>query len=255
MNFLINFFTNFLLFLNGFLPNLGIAIIAFTIIIRSLLLLITLPSLKSMEKIKSLKGEIDKLKKKYKKDPKALQLAQVALYKKHNVNPLAGCLPQILQIIVLISLYRALMEIINNGAVHQINSSFLWLDLTNKPITDLSQSLNLTLFILPVLAFLSQFLFSIMLSPGAETPNIIPDKSKNKNIKELNKKEENTAMMASTMQKQMMFMMPVMTFVLALNFPAGLTLYWIMSTTYSIFQQYFISGWGGLKIYLERLKK
>jgi YidC/Oxa1 family membrane protein insertase len=245
MNFLINFFTNFLLFLNGFLPNLGIAIIAFTIIIRSLLLLITLPSLKSMEKIKSLKGEIDKLKKKYKKDPKALQLAQVALYKKHNVNPLAGCLPQILQIIVLISLYRALMEIINNGAVHQINSSFLWLDLTKSD----------SLFILPVLAFLSQFLFSIMLSPGAETPNIIPDKSKNKNIKELNKKEENTAMMASTMQKQMMFMMPVMTFVLALNFPAGLTLYWIMSTTYSIFQQYFISGWGGLKIYLERLKK
>lgn len=244
MSFLIEIFTNFLLLLHSFLPNLGLVIIAFTVIIRSLLLFVTLPSLKSMEKIKSLKGEIEGLKKKYKNDPQALQLAQVALYKKHNINPLAGCLPQILQIVVLISLYRSLMVIIDNGGGHQINSSFFWLDLT-KPDS---------LFILPVLAFVSQLLFSIMLSPGAETPDIIPDKSKNKNIKELNRKEENTAMMAATMQKQMMFMMPVMTFVLALNFPSGLALYWIMSTIYSIFQQYFISGWGGLKIYLERLK-
>lgn len=245
MNFLIEIFTNFLLFLHGFLPNLGLAIIVFTIIIRSLLLFITLPSLKSMEKIKKLKGEINELKKKYKKDPKALQLAQVALYKKHNVNPLAGCLPQILQIVVLISLYRALMGIVNSNGQYQINNNFFWLDLT-KPDA---------LFILPVLAFLSQLLFSIMLSPGAETPDIIPNKSKNKNIKELNKKEESTAMMAASMQKQMMFMMPIMTFVLALSFPSGLTLYWIMSTIYSIFQQYFISGWGGLQTYLKRLKK
>lgn len=245
MNFLIEIFTNFLLFLHGFLPNLGLAIIVFTIIIRSLLLFITLPSLKSMEKIKKLKGEINELKKKYKKDPKALQLAQVALYKKHNVNPLAGCLPQILQIVVLISLYRALMGIVNSNGQYQINNNFFWLDLT-KPDA---------LFILPVLAFLSQLLFSIMLSPGAETPDIIPNKSKNRNIKELNKKEESTAMMAASMQKQMMFMMPIMTFVLALSFPSGLTLYWIMSTIYSIFQQYFISGWGGLQTYLKRLKK
>ncbi len=242
MSFLVNFFITFLIFLHNFIPSLGFVIILFTLVVRTVLLVVTFPSLKSMEKIKSLKGEVEEMKQKYKKDPKALQLAQVALYKKHNINPLAGCLPQILQIIILIALYRALMSFVGSDGSYETNNIFFWLDLS-KPDP---------LFILPTLALITQLIFSIMLAPGAETPDIISNKSKNKNIIELNKKEENTASMAATMQKQMMFMMPAMTFLFALSFPSGLTLYWVMSTIYSLVQQYFISGLGGLKIYLKR---
>ena len=67
-----------------------------------------------------------------------------------------------------------------------------------------------------------------------------------------NKKEENTAEMAATMQQQMLFIMPIMTGILALRFPAGLSLYWVAATVFSIAQQYFVSGWGGVTTYYHR---
>jgi YidC/Oxa1 family membrane protein insertase len=60
--------------------------------------------------------------------------------------------------------------------------------------------------------------------------------------------------MAQTMQQQMVFIMPAMTFFIALKFPSGLALYWVITTIFSIVQQYFISGPGGLVTYLKKLK-
>ena len=97
--------------------NLGLAIIAITLLIRLVLLPMTLPSLKSANKIKNLKPELDKLKKAHGDDKQALQMAQLELYKSHNINPASGCLPQIVNLAVLIGLYRVLIDFLQSGQI------------------------------------------------------------------------------------------------------------------------------------------
>lgn len=246
MEFFTTQFTSIILALYSVVGDLGLTIILFTILVRSILIPITLPSLKSQDKIRSLQPEIKKLKNKYGKDKQAMQKAQLDLYKKYNVNPMGGCIPQLVQLGVLIILYRALISFLGNGEINgmTINPSFLWLNLSvpdNK-------------YILPVLAGGLQLVLSLMIAPGAEIRDIVPNKSKSKKIQEANKKEEDVADMAASMQQQMIFMMPLMTGFFATRFPSGLALYWVITTVFSIVQQYFISGPGGLVSYYQRAK-
>lgn len=237
MEFLISFFSEILLFLNEALGGVGLALIVFTIVIRLLILPLTLPSIKSSQKIKKLQPELKKLKEKYKDDKQGYALAQSQLYKSYNINPLAGCLPQIIQLLILIVLYRAILRLFDQA--NGLNFSFLW--------TDLSQPDNK--FIFPVLAALSQFLLSLMISPAAQTRDVVPNKTQSDLLKKANEKEEDIAEMASTMQQQMMFMMPIMTGIIALRLPSGLALYWIVGTLFSIVTQYFVSGLGGIAVF------
>jgi len=231
---------NLLLGLYGVTGDLGVSIILFTVLVRSILLPISLGSLKSAHKLKELQPEFKKIQKKHKDDKEALQKAQVELYQKYNVNPLASCLPQIVQLVLLILLYRIFINFLNVEVLADgLDPSFLWLNLTQPDST----------FILPVIAGVSQLFFSFMIMPGGEVRDLVPNESKNKKVQAENKKEEGTADMAASMQKQMMFIMPFMTFFIALRFPSGLALYWVITTLFSIGQQAYISGWGGLISY------
>mgnify|MGYP001559821926 CR=1 FL=1 len=214
--------------------NLGLAIIALTFIIRLAVAPITIPSLRSAKKMQDLKPHLDKLKKKH-KDKTKLQQAQLSLYREHGVNPLGGCLPQIAQLIILIALYQAFISFISRGSVHdtQINMRFLWLDLS-KPDPK---------YILPVLAGVTQLLYSLAMQSGLESHVKSP---KNK---EEHQKEEDSLEMAQAMQQQMLFLMPLMTVVISTRFPAGLALYWVVTTVFSFVQQLIISGPGGLPKY------
>ena len=243
---LTNIFFEFLLFLYKTTGNLGAAIIVLTLIIRAVLIPITLPSLKATSKMAKLQPELSKLKKKHDGDKKALQKAQLELYKKYNVNPLSGCIPQLVQLALLIFLYQALIGFLGQDSVNgtAVNPSFLWLDLTAPDPK----------YVLPALAGITQLVLSLMISPGGEVRDVVPNKSKSKKIKAENKQEEGVAGMAASMQQQMIFIMPVMTVFIALSFPSGLAVYWIMTTIFSIGQQYVLSGWGGLKSYTLRAK-
>ena len=88
----------------------------------------------------------------------------------------------------------------------------------------------------------------------ADKEAILKELEELKKDRKENKKEEDMAEMAATMQQQMMFIMPIMTVFFALKFPAGLALYWVVTTVYSIGQQYAISGPGGLVTYAKRLQ-
>lgn len=232
--------------LNDWTGSLGIAIVLFTLFIRLVLLPVTLPSIKAQKKMQDLKPEIDNLKKKFKDDKTGFQQAQLDLYKKYNINPLAGCLPQLAQFGVLIALYQTFLSLLKSPSFNgvQLHLQFGWLNLS-KPDS---------LYILPVLAAVSQLLLSVMLMPATEIKDEVPNKSKKLKVIDKNKKEEDTAEMAATMQQQMLFMMPIMTGFFAIKFPAGLSLYWVITTVFSIVQQYFISGPGGIKTYYNRVK-
>ncbi len=244
MNAIFSIFNTVLTTIYSATGNLGLTIIAFTVIMRLLLLPLTIPSIKAQKQMMTLQPEIAKLKRKHGKDQKAMQAAQMELYKKYNINPLSGCLPQLAQIAVLILLYNALTHFIKIGQVNGIalNTTFLWFNLS---LPDKS-------YVIPILAAATQFIMSLMVVPATEIPDEVPNKSKIAKVKDANKKEEDVAEMAATMQQQMLFIMPIVIGISALNFPAGVGLYWIVTTVVSIIQQFVLSGPGGLVTYARR---
>ncbi len=240
LNFLISPITSLLVFLYSLTGNnLGLAIILLTLLVRGVLVPVTIPSLKSAKKLQELKPHLDRLKEKH-KDKQKLQLATLELYKQHGINPAAGCLPQIAQLIVLIALYQVFTKFINTGQIdgRSLNLDFLWLNLS-KPDP---------FYILPVLAGVTQLIFSLMMSSGLEGHLKAPKQKKEK------QKEEDSLEMAQSMSQQMLFIMPAMTVLISLNFPSGLALYWVITTLFSLVQQYLVSGLGGLVPVLTRFR-
>jgi YidC/Oxa1 family membrane protein insertase len=216
--------------------SFGLAIIALTLLIRLVLIPLTLPAMKSAQKMKELKPRLDELKKKHAKDKRQLQIEQLNLYKEQGINPAAGCLPTIVQFAILIAMYRVFIDFIENGNGESLmaNMRFFWLDLS-KPDP---------LYILPILAALSQLILSQMLMTAKEHHEA------KELTKEAQKKEktkgEDTQEMAETLQQQMLYVMPVMTGLIALRLPSGLAVYWVITTIFSLVQQYLMSGPGGL---------
>ena len=239
LNFLVNPITQLLIFLYSLTGNnLGFAIILLTLIIRAVLVPVTIPSLKSAKKLQELKPHLDRLKEKH-KDKQKLQLAQLEFYKQHGINPASGCLPQIAQLLVLIALYQVFIEFINAPGLNgrALNLNFFWLNL-GKPDP---------YYILPALAGLSQLVFSLMMTSGLESHLKAPKDKKEK------QKEENSMEMAQSLSQQMLLIMPAMTVLISLKFPSGLALYWVITTVFSLVQQYLVSGPGGLKPTLARV--
>jgi len=233
---------NGLIFFYQIFGNLGWAIIVMTFLLRLVLLPLTLPSLKAAQKMKELAPKINKLKKKYGKDKQAFTKAQLELYRREGANPAAGCLPQIVQLVVLIAFFQAFNQVLRaNGEIidklnqilysslklapsTQINTQFLYLDLT-KPDVFTNDRLKLPgLFLIS--SALIQFFSSKSMSPGvlksqkvaSETPGEVDD-------------------VAVAMQKQALYLFPIMTVVVGLSFPSGLVLYWLTFSLTTLIQQ------------------
>jgi len=253
---------NALIFFYQFLwQNLGLAIILLTVLLRLVLIPLTMPSMRAAQKIKILAPEIEKLKKKYGQDRQGLAKAQMELYRQHGANPAAGCLPQIIQLIILIALYQAFIHVLQpNGDVIQrlnevlypslklaegavIKTQFTYLDLA-KPDTFRLAGFPFPLpgFFL-ILAALVQFLSSKMMQPAVA-----------RSQKEAEKTESKTDDMATAMQSQMLYLFPLMTIFIGYSFPSGLILYWFVFSLSTAIQQYAISGWGGLQPWLQKIK-
>lgn len=116
-------------FFNLYLKNYGLSIILITLIIKVLFIPLTQKSFKSMQAMQKLQPQIKALRERYKKDPTKLNQETMELYKKHNVNPVGGCLPMVLQIPVFIAFYNVLMNSIELRGAH----FFLWItDLSSK---------------------------------------------------------------------------------------------------------------------------
>jgi len=252
---------NALIFLYQFFGNFGLAIIGLTLLIRALLIPLTLPSLKTAGKMKKLAPELGKLKKKY-KDKQKLAKAQMELYRRHGVNPAAGCLPQIIQLVILVALYQAFNQVLRgdgeiiaklNEVLYPglqlplktvINTRFFYLDL-NKPdvfrLPGISFSLP-GLFL--VLAAFTQVVSSKMMQPAVALSQ--------KQAKKTITKEDDVA---TAMQSQMLYLFPLMTILIGYSFPSGLVLYWLTFSLFMAVQQYLISGWGGVEPWLKKLKR
>jgi YidC/Oxa1 family membrane protein insertase len=239
--------------------NLGIAIILITVAIKLVLVPIVVPSMRSMQKMKDLAPELEKLKKRHKDDKTKLMQAQADLYKAHNINPAAGCLPQIVQLIILIALFRVFVnvlpadsnsvEAVNHYAysslkiTEPLNTNFLYLNLVKPDVFPVEGFP----FPLPgpflLIAAVLQFLGAKMMMPFVEEEKKVAEKT-----------PQAADDIAVAMQKQSLYMFPLLTIVAGVSFASGLVLYWTASSLAQAVQQYFISGWGGLTPWMKKAK-
>jgi YidC/Oxa1 family membrane protein insertase len=212
---------NLLAFLTWLIPghNIGMAIIALTLLIRIALIPSSNKAIRAQKKIKDLNPQIEELKKKYPdKQEQAKQM--MTFYKVNKINPLSSCLPLLIQLPILFIMYYVFRtglttdrydELLYSFTPHvaMINTKFLWMDLLHSD----------KLFILPVLAGLMQFIQSRQMVPTGTKS----DKPKS-DIQDI-------------MQKQMLYILPFTTVLISLSLPSALSLYWVASILITIIQQ------------------
>ncbi|MCK5567556.1 MAG: membrane protein insertase YidC, partial [Actinomycetia bacterium] len=114
------------------IASYGIVIILLTIIVRLILTPLTITQTRSMARMQKIQPQLKELQKKYKDDKQKLQQETMAFYKENNVNPLAGCLPLILQMPVFFALFQTLRNPTEKVTTVVNNFKFLWMDL-DKP--------------------------------------------------------------------------------------------------------------------------
>ncbi len=233
--------------------NMGLAIIGFSLALRFLLNPLTKPYMESMKRMKDFEPQLAKLKERHKDDKKKLMEAQTEFYKQKGINPGAGCLPYLLQIVILIALFNVFTRVLSpNGDViskfnellyaplkfaggETLNTKFLYLDVT-KP--DAFKVAFLP-FAIPgpilILAALLQFVSAKMMTPLQKLEEKVAKKTPGA--------ADNLQV---SMQKSMSLTFPLFTLIFGLNFPSGLALYWLLFSIFQAYQQYKTSGWGGL---------
>ncbi len=192
----------------------AITIIISTLIIRILMLPIGISQMKNQKKMAELQPELEKIQKKYKSDPQTMAAKQRQLYKDANYNMLSGCLPMIVQMMVLIGFYRMFYDpatyvFKEPGLYDSIAKNFFYIkDIDIKDTT----------LILPIVAAVTTFLSSWI------TQNSTANKS--------TQTEQSQSMMNT-----MTLVMPVMIFMMGRNFASALVLYWTVSNIFQVFQQ------------------
>lgn len=202
--------------------DLGLAIIALTVLIRGLFLPLSLKTARSQRSLNVLQPKVNELKQKHKDDHMAQSQAIMALYKEHKINPLSGCLPLLVQIPVLLALYQVFLHIFQPESLDLLYGFIAnpgTLDKTLVGLVDLSVRSP----ILAVLAGGFQFLQAKL------TIQKQPDG-----------KAAAQGDFAGALNKQMLYFFPVMLIIISWNLPAGLTLYWVTTTFFSIAEQLYI---------------
>ena len=224
---------NILMLIYQGVHSFGLSIILLTLLIRGSLFPLTRKQLASSRKMQELAPKIKQLQAQYRGDSPGMMAAQQALYKEHGVSMYGGCLPLLIQMPFLYALYYSFYQVLNTkGNVLQAINDLIYPflpHLTTPPNpTFLGLSLITPNLALAIAAGALTFVQMRMALPN--TPRVTgaaPD---------------TTAQTAKTMQ----YIMPFFTIFIGSRFPAGLALYWTVSTLFSAAQQYFISGWGSL---------
>jgi YidC/Oxa1 family membrane protein insertase len=234
-------FTNALLLIYALVGNFGLAIILFTVFVRLLTHPFMASQIKSSAAMQQLtqSDEYKKMQEKYKKDQEKLGQETMRLYKEHGINPLASCLPTLIQLPIMIGFYQSIVAVIGatpmqllavarnvypwlanitpNASLSSlipIQSHFLWMDLGHPEYIPLLLIPGVAIPSLAVLVGLTTFLQTKLTVPASSNPN---DQS-------------------AQMTKSMTLMMPVMLFMFTVNYASGLAIYFITSNLIGILQ-------------------
>ena len=191
-----------------FVQNYGLSIVLFTIFVKVLLLPLTIKQTKSTKAMQDIQPKIQELQEKYKNKPEKQQQEIMNLYKEAKINPLAGCLPLLIQMPILFGLYNVLREPVQWGvfadqaAFQNADMVFLWVKNLTQPD-----------YILAIISGVTTFGMQMIMMP----------------------KDQQQGSM-----KIMTYVMSAMMLYWGFMFPAGLTLYWTAGNLFSIAQHYLV---------------
>lgn len=197
-------------FLHLFIPNWGVVIIVFAIVLKIVLNPLTKKQMSSMRKMSTLNPKMTEIREKYKDDPTKMNSMIMKLYKEEGINPMGGCLPMLLQLPILYALFGVFQS-----TIELRQASFIWW------ITDLSA---------PDVLFHLPFkipLFGIDQVSGLAT------------LMGITMFIQQKMTVTDPKQKSLVYIMPIMMTLLFFSFPSGLNLYYFMFNLLSIGQQYY----------------
>ncbi len=233
-------------FFYGILGNFGLAILALTLTVRLIMFPLANKSYESMSKMRNLQPKMEEIKKKHPDEPQKQQQELMALYQKEKINPLAGCLPLLLQIPVFYAVYKMLFVTIEMrhqpffGWIQDLSApdpTSIWnlfglipWDPASLPVIGTYLAGTFALSVLAIFYGATMWL-QMAMSPPAPDP----------------------------MQRRIFQFMPIVfTFIMA-TFPAGLLIYWAWSNILTILQQYIImhrlKAENPIDTFLARFKK
>lgn len=206
--------------------DLGIAIVALTLLIRILLFPLSKRAIEGQAAMQRLQPKLKELQQKHKGNREALAKATMALYAEQKVHPLSSCLPTLVQLPFLLGIYWALQAAFNGGANDLLygfvqhpgdlrHLAFGFLPITSPSIA------------LAVIAGAAQYWTAKMLITSRVPAAAVQKSGKDED-------------MAAMINKQMLYMMPIVTVVIGATLPAGLTLYWFVTTMFQGVQQWFM---------------
>lgn len=243
---------NLIIFLVDVFPgaDFGLSIVVATIIIKSLFIPLSRKQIESQKQMQEIQPKLKEIQERYKDDKERQSREVMAFYKESGVNPLMGCLPLVVQIIFLIAIYRVILNISDSGFVP--DASVLYSFVSDPG--SLSRSfhgvdLAAPSIVFAVLAAVGQFYQTKMLSGGKKEESPVKEvEKKSKKGKRSATSEVKEPDFATVMNKQMLYIGPAMTLFIGIQFPAALSLYWLVSTVFAIAQQYFVlrSGKNGV---------
>ncbi|MDZ7263109.1 MAG: membrane protein insertase YidC [candidate division KSB1 bacterium] len=195
------------IFLHSFIPNYGLVLIVFALIIKFLTNPLTKKSMVSMQRMQALQPKLNELKEKYGKDPQRMNKETMKLYKEAGVNPLGGCLPTLLQL----PLLWAIFIVFRNTIELRDAKFFWWIKDLSAPDTILQLPVSIPLYgnlinVLPLIMGITMFLQQKMT-------------------------------MKDPKQKAMVYFMPIFLTLLFNSFPSGLNLYYTLFNVFSMVQQ------------------
>jgi YidC/Oxa1 family membrane protein insertase len=212
---------NALMLIYHYIPDIGVAIIILTIIIRILLYSSQAKALRAQKRMQEMQPLLQKLQDKYKDDKQKQAKAVMEFYQTHKVSPFASCLPTLIQFPIIIALYQVFRTGLTNSKISEIYKFIPHPTNINPMFLGI---LNLTKpehFVLPILAGGTQFIQTWLMMP------------------KITKGQKQTTQ--EVMSRQMVYFMPLMIVFFAATFPSALPLYWIVVSAFGIFQQIMIN--------------
>ncbi len=221
---------NALIFLIDIIPgkNLGVGIIALTLIIRGLLYGQNKKALTAQKKMAEIQPRLNNLREKYKDNQQKLAEETMKIWQEHKVNPMSGCMPLLVQFPILIALFYVVQDGINPD-----QTLFLY-----APLKDFTFQ-NVTTNFLGLLELTKQNLYVLpLIVGGLQFFQLYLANQRNKNQ---NKTKNKQAEQMQSVQNTMLYFMPVMIAVITASLPAGVGLYWGTSTLFAIMQQVIIN--------------
>jgi YidC/Oxa1 family membrane protein insertase len=211
--------------------DLGLAIILLTIIVRCILVPLYQKSIKSQREISLIQPELKKIRDSYKDNKEKQTQEMMALYQKHKINPLSGIFVIIVQLPILIALYRVTLNIFNPDK-HPQGYNFITVPDSINDVAFGFLAMNTSgNIILAILVAGSQFI---------QTRLIMTRIKNNKSTQQNENSKTDQEEIAEMVNKQMMLVMPLMIGFFAYSLPVGLSIYWIASTVFTIAQEYII---------------